>query len=74
MKTYTLKELREMRNETQEQVSAAVGLNRALYSHYENGIRTPRVDVAKKIARYFDVSVEEIIFLNTNDTKSHNVQ
>ncbi|WMM24088.1 helix-turn-helix transcriptional regulator [Tissierella sp. MB52-C2] len=71
MEKYTLKQLREVKGETQEQVSTAIELNRALYSHYENGIRMPRVDIAKKIAKYFNVSVEEIIFLNTNDTKSH---
>lgn len=63
-KTYTLKELRMMRDETQETVSRGIGINRALYSHYENGIRTPNVHVAKNIARYFGVKVDDIIFLS----------
>lgn len=71
MKKYTLKQLRNLKQETQQQTADAVKLNRALYSHYENGIRVPRVDVAKRLAEHFGVTVEQIIFLNRNDTIRH---
>ena len=48
MKMYTLKELRNKKQETQNETANSININRSLYSHYENGIRIPRVDVAKK--------------------------
>lgn len=62
MKTFTLKEIRNKKKETQKETANAIGINRSLYSHYENGIRIPRVDIAKKIAAHFGVKVEQIIF------------
>ncbi|AOY76784.1 helix-turn-helix transcriptional regulator [Clostridium formicaceticum] len=59
-KKLTLKELRKKRKETQEAAAKGVGINRAIYSHYENGIRVPNVIVAKRIAEYFKVRVEDI--------------
>jgi putative transcriptional regulator len=71
---YSLKELRTKKNKTQEQISNAIGINRAVYSHYENGLRIPKVDVACKIAVYFNVKVEDIIFITKNDTICHKKQ
>ncbi|SDL19252.1 helix-turn-helix transcriptional regulator [Natronincola ferrireducens] len=66
----TLKELRKKKKETQEMTAKGIGINRAVYSHYENGIRTPNVIVAKRIAEYFKVKIEDIFFIS-NDTISH---
>jgi len=60
---YKLKELRVKKHKTQEQTAKAIGINRAAYSHYENGLRLPRVDIASKIAAYFNVKVEDISFV-----------
>lgn len=68
---HTLKQLRHKKNETQEQTSKSLDISRAMYSHYENGIRLPRINVAIKMATYFGVKVDDIIFLNNNDTKRH---
>lgn len=49
--------LREKRNEKnlkQEQIAAAVGIERAYYSLIENGKRMPSVKVAKGIADYMN--------------------
>jgi putative transcriptional regulator len=67
MKTYTLKELRNKKQETQQKTANAIHIDRSLYSHYENGIRMPRIDVAKKIAAHFGVKVDQIKFINKND-------
>lgn len=67
MKTYTLKELRKINQETQEKTAKSININRSLYSHYENGIRIPRVAVAQKIASHFGVKVEQIEFINKKD-------
>lgn len=74
MSKYNLKELRRMKNETQKQTAQSLGINRAIYSHYENGIRTPKVDIATKMATYFNVKLEDIIFLYKNDTISNKSQ
>lgn len=74
MKKYTLKELRVKKNKTQDQIAKAVGINRAAYSHYENGLRIPKVDVASNLASYFGVMIENIIFLPKNDTICNNKQ
>lgn len=68
---YTLKELRNKKNETQEQTAKALEINRAIYSHYENGIRLPRINVAIKMSIHFGIKIDDIIFLNVNDTKCH---
>lgn len=64
MITYTLKKLRSEKQETQKQTADSININRSLYSHYENGLRIPRVDVAKKIATHFGVKVEQINFIS----------
>lgn len=68
---YTLKQLRNKKNETQEQTAKSLGINRAIYSHYENGIRLPRINVAIKMADHFNVKIDDIIFLTKNDTNCH---
>ncbi len=70
-KAFTLKELRKSKNETQAVTASGIGINRAMYSHYENGLRTPNVHVAKKIAKYFGVRVDDIIFFIPKDTNGH---
>ncbi|WP_368490735.1 helix-turn-helix transcriptional regulator [Clostridium sp. BJN0013] len=74
MKKYSLKELRVKKNKTQKEISKAIEINRATYSHYENGLRIPKIDIAGKLASYFGVMVENINFLPQNDTISHNKQ
>ncbi len=57
-----LVEIREGKKYTQAQVAAAVNIQRAYYTQIENGVRTPSVPVAQKIAatlqfdwtRFFD--------------------
>ncbi|WP_333888259.1 helix-turn-helix transcriptional regulator [Clostridium sp.] len=68
---YKLKELRVKKHKTQDEVAKAIGINRAAYSHYENGLRFPKVDTAIKMALYFQVKVEDIIFVHQNDTICH---
>lgn len=40
-------------NRTQEEVARACGIHRGYYSLIESGERTPSVNVAKRIAKYF---------------------
>ncbi|MFT9848839.1 helix-turn-helix domain-containing protein [Aneurinibacillus sp. REN35] len=45
-----LVEIRESKGYTQEQVAAGADIKRAYYTQIENGVRTPSVPVAQKIA------------------------
>jgi len=55
-----LKYLREQREITQETLSKDLGVSLGSISHWENGLRTPNMDMIVSIANYFDVN-EDII-------------
>ena len=55
-----LKELREQRGASREQVAGAAGVSLATIMRLEAGTVIPRFDVAQRIARFFDVPVESI--------------
>lgn len=54
---------RAIKNITQEELAAAVGVTRKTINTIENGIYTPSTVLALRIARYFEVPVEEIFKL-----------
>lgn len=58
-----LVELREKRNESQQDVAAALGISRQYYCMIENGDRQKRMDVTliAGIANHFGVPVTEIV-------------
>ncbi len=56
-----LKELREKKGFTQEQLAAVLHLSKNAISHYEKGINSPNIDTLAKIADTFDVSVDYLI-------------
>lgn len=60
----SLKVHRAMRDITQEELAAAVGVTRKTINTIENGIYTPSTVLALRIARYFEVPVEEVFQLN----------
>ncbi len=59
----TLKVQRAIKNITQEELAAAVGVTRKTINTIENGIYTPSTALALRMARYFGVPVEEIFRL-----------
>lgn len=59
---YRLKKLRYSRMETLETVAEAVGITEQALCHYENGKRTPRDEVKRKLSNYYGVSVEAIFY------------
>lgn len=56
-----IKQLRQSRNMTQEQLSRASGVPRPTWSNLESGIANPTVAVLAKVAAALQVSVEELI-------------
>lgn len=53
-----LTELRKQRGLTQSDIAKALGIARTTYSSYEQGRRSPDVDIQNKIADYFNVSLD----------------
>ena len=71
MKKKTLKELRESKKMTQEQLSKELSITKEYLSMLERGERNPSDKLKKKIANFFNVS-KAYIFLILNETNSFN--
>jgi len=56
-----LKELRKIHNYNQDDVAAVLGIVRQTYSHYETGKRTPSHDVLYKLAKFYSISMDELM-------------
>lgn len=56
--------LREKRNISQVKMANILGISPQRYHQYEKGKRTMPIDIAKKIADYFGITLEEIFFSN----------
>ncbi len=61
-----LLELRQEHDLTQKQLCADLNISRANYSYYENGRRIPDLSTLLLIARYYSVSLDELISHTTN--------
>jgi len=55
-----LEEIRKSRDITQEQLAAALCVSRQTIGSLENGRYNPSIILAFKIARYFNLSIEDI--------------
>ena len=55
-----LEELRKQRGLKQEDLANALEVSRQTIGSLENGRYNPSIHLAFKIARYFDMSIEEI--------------
>lgn len=64
MKGKMLQELRQELDMTQRDLAKALELGPSTIAMYELGLRTPSLDTAKKIAKYFEVPVDGIFFGN----------
>lgn len=63
-----LEEIRKSKGIKQEDLAAALEVSRQTIGSLENGRYNPSIILAFKIARYFDMSIEEI-FLYEEDAK-----
>ena len=57
-----LEELRKQRGIRQEELAAALEVSRQTIGSLENGRYNPSILLAFKIAKYFNVTIEEIFF------------
>lgn len=69
MKQYTLKELRENKKMTQEQVAKATNKTTRYISMIEQGLRNPSDDLKEKLSKIYKVSISQI-FSAIKTTKS----
>ena len=56
-----LKKIREARHLNQLKVAMDLNISREALSHYENGKRSPDIDMLIKLSDYFDVSIDYLI-------------
>ena len=63
-----LEALRKARGIKQEELAAALEVSRQTIGSLENGRYNPSIFLAFKIARYFDVSIEEV-FIYEEESK-----
>jgi len=56
----TLKVLRAVKGVTQEQLAVDLGVTRQTIHAVESGKYNPSIDLAFKLAHYFETSIEEI--------------
>lgn len=57
----TIKELRKSRGITAKDAAKDLNINYSTYSNYENGNREPNLETLRKIADYYDVTLNDMI-------------
>lgn len=62
-----LKELREMRSMTQEDLAARVKVSRQTIISLEKGKYNPSISLAYSLARVFDLSIEEVFIFDEGE-------
>ena len=56
-----LRELRELKKLYQKDVAAALKIDRTTYVKYETGASEPSYEILKRIARFYDVSIDYLL-------------
>lgn len=56
-----LKLIRKKRKYSQLKVALDLNISREALSHYENGRRSPDIEMLRKMSEYFDVSIDFLI-------------
>lgn len=72
-----LRDLRNKKDLSQQELSSDLGISKAALSYYENGQRVPDIDILLKIADYFNVSADYLLgrseVMNIDPDKQLNV-
>lgn len=63
-----IKQIREQRNIKQQEIADLIGMHRSNYSKIESGQREISVTALDKIAAYFDLTIDEIVHLDSGIT------
>lgn len=62
-----IKELREEKKLTQEELASRINVTKQMISHYENGTNIPRDGTLKKMLQIFGLTIEEFYSKSTPD-------
>ena len=62
----TIKRIREEKNLTQQQIAELVNMHRSNYSKVESGDRELSIEAINKIAKYFGMSIDELVNFEGN--------
>ena len=62
MKLVGLSEIRKLKNLNQQKVAMDLNISRESLSYYENGKRSPDVDMLIRLSDYFNVSIDYLIY------------
>lgn len=65
-----LRELRERKNLYQKDVAAALKIDRTTYVKYETGSSEPSFEILKRIAHFYDVSIDYLLDFDTKCQKT----
>ena len=65
-----IKELRTAKNLTQSMLARKIGVTTSAVSSYELSVRQPSYDVLIKIARLFNVTIDNLLGVEETDTLS----
>lgn len=69
-----IKRLREERGLTQQQIADLINMHRSNYSKVESGQRELSISALNKIAKYFGVSLDELVNLEGNVPKEITIE
>ena len=69
MEMIGLKEIRKRKGYSQLKVAMDLSISREALSYYENGKRSPDVDMLVKFSQYFNVSIDYLIFGKNFESK-----
>ena len=64
-----IEEIRKERGIRQDEFAKSMGVSRQTISSLENGRYNPSIILAYKIARYFDMTIEEVFIFEGEDLK-----
>ena len=64
-----IEEIRKERGVRQEELAKSMGVSRQTISSLENGRYNPSITLAYKIAKYFDMTIEEVFVFEEEDLK-----
>ena len=64
-----IEEIRKERGIRQEEFAKYMGVSRQTISSLENGRYNPSITLAYKIARYFDMTIEDVFIFEDEDLK-----
>lgn len=64
-----IEEIRKERGIRQDELAKYMGVSRQSISSLENGRYNPSITLAYKIAKYFDMTIEEVFVFEEEDLK-----